>query len=106
LFEIGRNLRADLARRRSTDELTDDRGVVDPRTHDPGQNVYYEERTRQVEQCFQHLSEREKCVFGQILQGQAYADIRTLCACNANEAHKATHSARQKLRICLEKGAI
>ena len=99
LFEIARNVVFDRGRR----PIRVVSGEVDAATEgDPAGRLIDEEHRAAVERCLRGLSERERCVFRGRCAGLSYEDVVASCGCEYNAAQKALHSAKRKLRECLE----
>jgi RNA polymerase sigma factor (sigma-70 family) len=100
LFQIARNHLKDYYRKPPHPGSLSDSVPV---ASDPSAGLLHEERESVLRDCLKCLTPRELCVFESRRAGDEYEVVCNRCECEINGAQKALHSAKRKLRECVER---
>lgn len=103
MFQIARNLLIERTRRRQPGELAEDEWIADVRSSEVSAGLNQLEELQALEHCLGQLEEREAKVFRGLMTGLAYEEICQQQGLDSGAAYKASHSAKQKLKTCVER---
>jgi RNA polymerase sigma-70 factor (ECF subfamily) len=102
IFQIARNLLIDLGRKRSAVTLDEPSAIADPSAAESDAALLDRERLEVLRRCIEGLDSATGQVVRGRLKGEAYEAICRQTGLDAARAQKLLHTAKQRLRACVE----